>query len=240
VASTFALSKGSVTVTDRGSSVEVATLLKAREWSIRILLLAAAGVLAAVLYNIWLTVRFMQVAPPTAVGLIGPTERATIFLTLGGYGPYLLPLAVLLLCGCFVLIIRPPLGAAGTVVWKTPSGRFAELQGELVGFAVLAGVVALGYTGVAVMGLAGSQSLTFVEGPVGSGFQIPNARGILGTILASSAATLCLLGVLLTYWWILGVPRVTQEVEIPVLGRTPIVIAPRTSADDDGPPAIKG
>jgi hypothetical protein len=101
-------------------------------------------------------------------------------------------------------------------------------------------VVALGYTGVAVMGLAGSQSLTFVEGPVGSGFRIPNARGILGTILASSAATLCLLGVLLTYWWILGVPRVTQEVEIPVPGRTPIVIAPGTSADDDGPPAIKG
>ena len=71
-------------MTDRGSSVEVATLLKARGWSIRILLLAAVCVLAAVLYNIWLTVRFMQVAPPTALGLIGPTERATIFLTLGG------------------------------------------------------------------------------------------------------------------------------------------------------------
>jgi hypothetical protein len=239
VASTFALSKGIVMVTDRGSSVEVATLLKAREWSIRILLLAAVGVLAAVLYNIWFTVRFMQFAPPfsvgvrgappTSFGLMGPSERATNFLLIGGYGPYLLPLVVLLLCGCFVLIIRPPLGAAGTVVWKTPSGRFAELQGELVGLAVLAGVVALGYTGAAVMGLAGSTPLTSVE----------EARGILATILASSAATLCLLGVLLTYWWILGVPRVIQEVEIPVLGRTPIVIAPRTSADDDGPPAIK-
>ena len=140
---------------------------------------------------------------------------------------------MLLLCGCFVLIIRPPLGAAGTVVWKTPSGRFAELQGELVGLAVLAGVVALGYTGAAVMGLAVSQSLTSVEGVSSPG------RGILATILASSAATLCLLGVLLTYWWILGVPRVTQEVEIPVLGRTPIVIAPSTSADDDGSPTIK-
>jgi hypothetical protein len=32
-------------------------------------------------------------------------------------------------------------------------------------------------------------------------------RGISATILASSAASLCLLGVLLTYWWILGVPR---------------------------------
>jgi hypothetical protein len=113
-------------VTDRGSSVEVATLLKAREWSIRILLLAAAGVLAAVLYNIWFTVRSMQVAqptfagvqdaPPTSVGLIGPSERATNFLLSGGYSPYLLPLVVLLLCGCFVLIIRPPLGAAGTGV----------------------------------------------------------------------------------------------------------------------------
>jgi len=98
-----------------------------------------------------------------------------------------------------------------------------------VGLAVLAGVVALGYAGVALMGLAVSQSLTSVE----------MARGICATILASSAATLCLLGVLLTYWWILGVPRVTQEVEIRVLGRTPIVIAPRTTADDDGPPAIK-
>jgi hypothetical protein len=59
------------------------------------------------------------------------------------------------------------------------------------------------------------------------------------TILASSAATLCLLGVLLTYWWILGVPRrVTQEVEIPVLGGTPIVGAMKTSADDSSP-AIK-
>jgi hypothetical protein len=191
-----------------------------------------------VLYNIWFTVRFLQVAPPPSVGLIGggvavgaggPGERATEFLLFGGYGPFLLPLVVLLLGGCFVLIIRPPLGAAGTVVWKAPSGRFADLQGELVGLAVVAGVVALGYTGAAVMGLAVSQSLTSVEG----------VRGGLATILASSAATLCLLGVLLTYWWILGVPRVTQKVEIPVLGRTPIVIAPSTSADDDGPPAIK-
>jgi hypothetical protein len=203
-------------VTDRGSSVEVATLLKAREWSIRILLLAAVGVLAAVLYNIWFTVGLVQVAPPTfagvqgapptSVGLIGPGERATNFLLSGGYGPYLLPLIVLLLCGCFVLIIRPPLGAAGTGVWKTPSGRFAELQGELVGLAVLAGVVALGYTGVAVMGLAASPSPISVEGT--EVIFIPQrAQGILATILASSAATLCLLGVLLTYWWILGVPR---------------------------------
>jgi hypothetical protein len=151
-------------VTDRGSSVEVATLLKARGWSIRILLLAAVGVLAAVLYNIWVTVKSLQVSSPTSVGPIGPGERATEFLLFGGYGPYLLPLVVLLLCGCFVLIIRPPLGAAGTVVWKTPSGRFAELQGEVVGLAVLAGVVALGYTGAAVMGLAVSQSPISVEG----------------------------------------------------------------------------
>jgi hypothetical protein len=242
--------EGSVTVTDRGSSVEVATLLKARGWSIRILLFAAVGVLAAVLYNIWFTVGLVQVAPPTfagvqgapptSVGLIGPGERATNFLLSGGYGPYLLPLVVLLLSGCFVLIIRPPLGAAGTVVWKTPSGRFAELQGELVGLAVLAGVVALGYTGVAVMGLAASPSPISVAGASAEvTFLQEPALGILATILASSAATLCLLGVLLTYWWILGVPRVTQEVEIPVLGSTPTDIAPRTSADDDGPPAIK-
>jgi hypothetical protein len=225
-------------VTDHGSSVEVAALLKARGWSIRILLLSAFGVLAAVLYNIWSTVSFLRVAPPTSVGPIGPSERATEFLMFGGSDPHLLPLVVLLLCGCFALIIRPPLGAAGTVVWKTPSGRFAELQGELVGLAVLAGVVALGYAGVAVVGLV-DPPLTLFEGTGGPVLRIPNVRSMLATILASSAATLGLLGVLLTYWWILGVPRVTQDVEIPVLGRTPIVIAPRTSPDDDGPPAIK-
>jgi hypothetical protein len=83
------------------------------------------------------------------------------------------------------------------MVWRRPSGRFDELQGELVGLAVLVGVVALGYAGVALMGFAVSQSLTSVE----------MARGISATVLASSAATLCLLGVLLTYWWILGGPR---------------------------------
>jgi len=35
------------------TSVEVAALLKARGWSIRVLLLAAVGVLARVIYNIW-------------------------------------------------------------------------------------------------------------------------------------------------------------------------------------------
>ena len=63
-------------MTDRRSSVEVATLLKAREWSIRILLLAAVSVLAAVLYNIWFTVRFMQVAPPLPRVLIGGPVRS--------------------------------------------------------------------------------------------------------------------------------------------------------------------
>jgi hypothetical protein len=87
-------------------------------------------------------------------------------------------------------------------LWNTPTSRFAELQGEAVGLAVLTGVVALGYAGVALLGLTVSRPLTSVE----------MARGICATILASSAATLCLLGVLLTYWWILGVPRrVTQE-----------------------------
>jgi len=198
----FALLKGSVAVTDLGSSVEVAALLKARGWSFRVLLLAAVGVLAGVIYNIWSTVSFMRLSSPNAVGRMDLSDRATDFLMYGGNGPYLLPLAMLLICGCFVLIHRPPSGAAGTLLWKTPMSRFAELQGELVGLALLAGVVALGYGGVALVGLTVSQSLTSVE----------MARGICATILASSAATLCLLGVLLTYWWILGVPRrVTQE-----------------------------
>jgi hypothetical protein len=49
------------------------------------------------------------------------------------------------------------------MVWRRLSGRFDELQGELVGLAVLAGVMALGYAGVALMGFAVSQSLTSVE-----------------------------------------------------------------------------
>jgi hypothetical protein len=106
------------------------------------------------------------------------------------------------------------------------------LQGELVGLAVLAGVVALGYAGAALLGLAVSQSLTPEEMQTAA----PMARGGSATILASSVATLCLLGVLLTYWWILGVPRrVTQEVEIPVLGETPVVVPMKTSADDSSP-----
>jgi hypothetical protein len=184
-------------VPDPGSTVEVAALLKARGRSIRLLLLGAAAVLGGVLYNIWSTVSLMRVVTPTSVSRTGPSEFATDFLLYGGYGPYLLPLAVLLLCGCFVLIIRTPLVAAGSTVWKRPSGRFDELQGELVALAVLAGVVALGYAGVALIGFAVSESLTSVE----------MARGICATVLASSAATLCLAGVLLTYWWILGDPQ---------------------------------
>jgi hypothetical protein len=202
LASTFALSKGSVAVTDRGSSVEVAALLKARGWSFRVLLLAAAGVLASVIFNVWSTVSFMQNSAPDALNRVNVSQRATDFLLYGGTGPYLLPLAMLLIGGCLVLVHRPPQGAAGTLLWNTPTSRLAELQGEAVGLAVLAGVVALGYAGVALLGLPVSQPLTSVE----------IARGTCATILASSAATLCLLGVLLTYWWILGVPRrVTQE-----------------------------
>jgi hypothetical protein len=216
-------------VTDRESSGKVAALLKAREWSIRVFLLAAVGVLAAVIYNIWTTVSFIQTFP---AGRRGLSERATDFLNFGGSGSYLLPLAMLLIGGCLVMIHRPPQGAAGTTRWETPTSRFAELQGELVGLAVLAGVVALGYAGVALLELAVSQSLTPEEMQTSA----PMARGMSATILASSVATLCLLGVLLTYWWILGDPRrVTQEGEIPVLGRTPIVVPMNTSADDSGP-----
>jgi hypothetical protein len=204
------MTRGSVAVTDLGPGVEVAALLKARGWSIRVLLLAAVGVVAGVIYNIWSTVSFMRTFPTGRTGL---SERATDLLLFGGSGPYLLPLAMLLIGGCFVLIHRPPQGAAGTMLWTTPRSRLAELQGELVGLAVLAGVVAVGYAGVALLGLAVSQSLT-PEEMLTSGEM---TRGISATILASSVATVCLLGVLLTYWWLLGVPRrVTQEMEKPV------------------------
>lgn len=134
-------------MTDRGPSVEVAALLKARGWSFRVLLLAAVGVLAGVIYNAWVTVRFMGrdgVNSTYGLDRVGLSQRAADFLLYGGNGPYLLPLAMLLVCGCFVVIHRPPLGAAGTLLWNTPTSRSAELQGEVVGLAVLAGVVALG------------------------------------------------------------------------------------------------
>ena len=219
-------------MTDRESSGKVAALLKARGWSIRVLSLAAVGVLAAVIYNALSTLSSMGTF---GAGRSGMRARTTDFLMFGGSGPYLLPLAMLLICSCFVMIHRPPLGAAGSTLWEIPTNRFADFQGELVAFAVLAGVVALGYAGVALVGLFFSQSLTDVEIMTGG----DAIRGISATILASSAATLSLLGVLLTYWWILGVPRpVTQEVERPVLGSTPVVVAMKTSADHTSP-AIK-
>lgn len=189
-----------------GSSAEVAGLLRARGWSLRLLLLAAVSVLAGVIYNIWSTLGFMrEYAAIMELGNGSPgglSQQAAAMLVYGGYGPYLLPLVMILICGCFVLIHRPPQGRAGTLLWTTPSSRFAELQAELVALAGLAGVVALGYAGAAVLGLT-------VRSP---GMSLEGFRGICATTLASSAATLCLLGVLLTYWWILGAPqRVTRE-----------------------------
>lgn len=189
-----------------GSSVEVAGLLRARGWSLKLLLLAAMSVLAGLIYSIWSTLGFVR--QRTAIfelsnGLPrGLSQQAADLLLFGGNGPSLLPLAMILICGCFVLIHRPPQGRAGTLLWTTPSSRFAELQAELMALAVLTGVVALGYAGAAVLALT-------VRSP---DVDVEQLRGICATTLASSAATLCLLGVLLTYWWILGVPRlVTRE-----------------------------
>jgi hypothetical protein len=136
------------------------------------------------------------------------SQRALRFLSYASIGRYLLPLAMILLCGCFVLIHWPPRGGAETMSWDTPTSRSAQLQAELVAIAVLTGVAALGYAGAALLGLTTS------------GQQIPmdQARGMCATVLASSAATFCLLGVLLTYWWILGVPR-----------RLPTMSAPKRS-----------
>ncbi len=194
-------------MTAAASSAEVVGLLKARGWSLRLLLLAAVSVLAAVIYNIWSTVGFMQQEIAISASFTGPdrmdlSQHAAAFLIYAGNGPYLPPLVMFLLCGCFVLIHRPPQGGAGLLLWTTPTSRFAELQTELVVLAVLAGVAALSYTGAAVVGLTASRPLIPVE----------QLRGVCATILASNVATLCLLGVLLTYWWILGAPsRVTES-----------------------------
>jgi len=161
--------------------------------------------LAAVVYSIWSTVSYMGTSAATSAQPDGPeldlSQRALRFLSYSSIGPYLLPLAMILLCGCFVLI-HWPRGGAGTLSWNTPTSRSAQLQAELVALAVLTGVAALGYAGAALLGLTSGQPIP-----------MDLARGMCATVLACSAATFCLLGVLLTYWWILGVPRrVTDDV----------------------------
>jgi hypothetical protein len=198
--STFAISKGCVAVTGSGSSAEVARLFKARELSLRLLLMGAVSVLAGVVFTIWSTVSFMR--QPGNVGTFPGQTRvnlgdlAVTFLIYGGNAPFLLPLVMILVCGCFVLIHRPPQSSAAPLLWTTPSSRFAGMQAEVVGLGLLVGVLALIYAGAAILGLAASPSLLPVE----------QLRGASATILASSAATTCLFGVLLTYWWILGIP----------------------------------
>ena len=163
--------------------------------------------LAAVVYSIWSTVSYMGTSAATSAQPDGPdldlSQRALRFLSYASIGPNLLPLAMILVCGCFVPIHWPPHAGAGTLSRNNPTSRSAQLQAELVALAVLTGVVALGYAGAALLGLTTS------------GQQIPmdQARGMCATALANSVATFCLLGVLLTYWWILGVPRrVTDDV----------------------------
>ena len=193
-------------MTDPWSSAETAGLLRARGWSVRLLLLASVIVLAGVIYNIWPTVGFSQgealLSAQSDADGVDLSERALTFLIFGGNGPLLLPLVMILICGCFVLIHRSPQTGASAQLWTTPFGRFAGLQAEVVGVAVLVGVVALGYAGSTILAFTVAQPVLPVD----------QARGILATILVSSAATLCLLGVLLTYWWILGAHRrVVQE-----------------------------
>jgi hypothetical protein len=179
-------------------------LFKARRWSIRLLLMAAVSLLAGVVGSIWSTFNLMGTNEVTSVqpnGSVDLSQRALRLLSYAGIGPYLLPLVMILICGCFVLIHRPPQVYGDTSLWSTPTSRFAESQVELVTLAVLTGLVALGYAGAALIGLSSPQQILTQP-----------AWGMCATILGSSAATLCLLAVLLTYWWILGVPvPVTRE-----------------------------
>lgn len=183
-----------------GSSAYVAGLLKARNWSLRLLLMAAVSVLAGVVWRIWFAVSLTRTFA-AQWGQPDLSHSAVPFLLRVGIGPFLLPLVMILLCGCLVLIHRPPQSHTGTVLWSTPTSRFAQLQAELVALAMLTGLVALGYAGTTLVGLTNLPEQIPIE----------EVWGLCATILASSVATLCLLGVWLTYWWILGVPR-TQEV----------------------------
>jgi hypothetical protein len=106
-----------------GSSAEVAGLVKAQEWSLRLLLMGAVSVLAGVLYAIWSTVSFMQTDNAgsfSGLTRVNLSDLAVTFLIYGGNVPFLLPLVMILVCGCLVLIHRPPQGSAVPVLWTTP------------------------------------------------------------------------------------------------------------------------
>jgi hypothetical protein len=82
-----------------GSIPRAAGLLKARRWSVRLLLIAAVSMLAAVVYGIWFTVSYMGTSDATSAQPDGPdldlSQRALRFLSYGSIGPYLLPRATL-------------------------------------------------------------------------------------------------------------------------------------------------
>ena len=211
--STYVLSKGVSPVKDHEASAEVAALLKARRWSLKLLLVAVFGVMAAVTLSIWSTVAFMPYAMlGSGPGPWGVSDWAVAFVVFGGSGALLLPLVMILIFGCFVLIHRPPLRGADPLSWSQPASRFSDLQAELVALAVFAGVVALGYAGASVLALTVSRSQLM---------EVPQIRGINAPILASSLATLCLLGVLLTYWWILGIPSPVPSDSADTVGADP-------------------
>src|SRR5450759_3086822 len=84
---TCAPSRG-LSMTDPGSSAETAGLLRARGWSVRLLLLASVIVLAGVIYNIWSTVGFMQhggeaLSAQSDADGVDLSERTVTFLLYG-------------------------------------------------------------------------------------------------------------------------------------------------------------
>jgi hypothetical protein len=83
-----------------------------------------------------------------------------------------------------------------------------------VALTVLTGLVALGYAGGALIGLSSPEQILAQP-----------AWGMCATMLGSSAATLCLLAVLLTYWWILGVPAPVTRQELGGLRALPARLA---------------
>jgi hypothetical protein len=74
-----------------GSIPRAAGLLKARRWSVRLLLIAAVSMLAAVVYGIWFTVSYMGTSAATSAQPDGPdldlSQRALRFLSYGSYRP---------------------------------------------------------------------------------------------------------------------------------------------------------
>jgi len=157
--------------------------------SLRLLLVAAAGLVVGVGCLLWASWETSGGTPgfdPGATDSPAPTlaERALIMTLFSGVGPLLLLLATMLLCSALVIVRRP---------WDTiglPPSRGLGLQPEIVGLTATASLLAV------VQLMAALLALT-VKGPTADAA----GSGTLVASLSADAATLCLAAILTAHWW---------------------------------------